>query len=102
MSPGDRQYQYVAAQLRDDRDTVATSAIAHALGRAPEHLTRNRDRLINHHHALRPGERGEVHFAIPGFADWILRYVDEVKASGRDAASPAPDPTRSIDDRRSR
>lgn len=90
MSSGDRQYVYVAAQLRDDHDTVATSAIARALGRAPEHLTRNRDRLINRHHALRPGDRGEVQFAIPGFADWILRYV-EVKASGRDAASPAPD-----------
>ena len=40
MSPGDRQYLYVAAQLADNAGVVSANAIAEALGRAPAHVTR--------------------------------------------------------------
>ena len=75
MSPSDRQYLATAAQLCDDHEVVTTAAIANALGRSAQHVTRNRDRLINQHHALRPYERGRVQFAIPGLAAWIRRHT---------------------------
>ena len=76
ISPGDRQYLYVAAQLCDDHGMVTGTAIATALGRAPEHVTRTRDRLINQHHVFQPVERGVMQFSVPGFADWVVGHVD--------------------------
>ena len=84
MSSMDRQYVYIAARLRDNDDRVSPTAVARALNRAPEHLSRNRDRLINQHHVLQPVERGVMQFNVPGFADWVVARVDH-----RNPAKPA-------------
>lgn len=103
MSPGDRHYLYVAAQLCDHREVVSTGAIAAALNREPSNVTRNRDRLINQHHVLQPYGRGEVQFSVPGFAGWIRNYVEQMKAAGRDTGLQlSPGPGRQLDPGRER
>jgi hypothetical protein len=103
MSPGDRQYLYVAAQLADDHGMVTGAAIAAALGRAPEHVTRQRDRLINQHHVLQPVERGVMQFSVPGFADWVQQHVARLRTeAGPPPPELGPPDERTVDDGRNR
>ena len=67
--------------LRHEQTISAVSA--EALGRAPEHVTRNHDRLINQHHVLQPAERGTVEFSVPGLAGLVISNVDHLPAAAK-------------------
>lgn len=98
ISPADRHYLYIAAQLRDSTSTTSTSAIADLLGRAPATLTGNRDRLINQYHVLQPATHGRIAFAIPGFAEWIERLAERQPSPAQPSApSPNINQRRTID-----
>jgi len=76
ISPADRRYLVIAANLDGDGRDVPTAAIAKATGRSAESLSGNRDRLINVHHVLEPAGRGIVRFSVPGFAAWVRSQAD--------------------------
>jgi hypothetical protein len=80
MSPADRHYLTHAARLRDLNGMASTTAISTAMYGTATSAGKTRERLIDTHHVLEPGQRGTVQFTIPGMAQWILNQPDNTDA----------------------
>lgn len=90
LGPAQHRYLAVLARLQaeDPRHRpVATSKLAASLGRSTTSLSRVRASLINEHHLLRSGARGEVEFAIPRFGAWVAQQKPHTRSRARGGAA---------------
>ena len=87
LSPGDRQYLYVAAQLADDHGMVSSAAIASALGRTPNTSLANATASSTSTTCSNRSPR-VMQFSVPGFTDWVQQHVARLRI---EAGSPTPE-----------
>jgi hypothetical protein len=76
-TPAEREYLRAMADVADASsadDAVATSAVAEALGRAPQSLSPARDGLLKKG-LVYSGQRGRIAFTVPHFGAY-LRHQD--------------------------
>jgi hypothetical protein len=88
LGPAQREYLAtvaVSVLQAPQLNSVATRHLAAMLGKRHSELTRVRSSLINDHHLLRSGGRGQVEFAIPRFGTWLQDQI-----APRDENGPLP------------